>query len=69
MIKVFTADNCPECKKLERYLPDNVMIINTSTNDGYAEAMLESIYSVPAVIIDGHKFTGFYECRKLFMGE
>ena len=70
MIKLFIADSCPECEKLKPWIPEGgVEIINTSTNDGYAEAMLNSVYSIPCIIMEGEKFTGFYQCRKLFMGE
>lgn len=70
MIDLFVADNCPQCEKLKQFLPEGgVRIINTSTADGLAEAMFDSVYSVPTAILDGRKFQGFYECRKLFVGE
>ena len=70
MIKLFISDHCPECEKLKPWIPEGgVRIIDTSTDDGYAEAMHNSVYSIPCVIMNGEKFTGFYSCRKLFMGE
>jgi len=70
MIKLFIGPHCPECEKLKPWIPEGgVEIIDTSTDDGYAEAMLESVYSIPTILLDGQKFSGFYNCRKLFMGE
>jgi len=68
-MKIYTADNCKECEMLKKYIPLNAMVINTSTDDGLAEALYGGVYSVPTIIIDRHTFQGFYECRKLLMGE
>lgn len=70
MIDLYIGPQCPECEKLKPWIPEGgVRIIDTSTNDGYAEAMLHSVYSIPCIIMDGVKFQGFYQCRKLFIGE
>ncbi len=70
MIKLYVSDHCPECEKLKRWNPEGgVEIINTNTTDGLADAMVDCVYPIPTAILDGQRFTGFYECRKLFMGE
>lgn len=70
MIKLFIGPHCPECERLKPWIPvAGVEVIDTSTDEGYAEAMNGSIYSIPTILIDGKKLSGFWACRAFFMGE
>ena len=70
MIELFIGPQCPECEKLRPWIPTNgVRIIDTSTDDGYVEALFNEVYSIPTAISDGHRFTGFQQCYKLFAGD
>lgn len=66
--RLFIGKGCPECERLMPHVPEGVEIFDTSTSDGMAEAMFESVYSVPTVIAEGRRYSGFHACTLLFKG-
>lgn len=59
MIKLFVSPTCPRCPKAKELLKEKCIdyeIVDTSTDEGYFEAVSNNIMSAPILLMNGVKY-------------
>jgi glutaredoxin len=61
MIKIYTGKRCPDCKVIKDHFKGKAVEItwvDTDTPEGYAEASLDDVYSLPTAMINARRIVG-----------
>ena len=61
MIKIYTGKRCPDCKIIKKHFEGKdveITWVDTDTPEGYAEASLDDVYSLPTAKISGVRIVG-----------
>jgi glutaredoxin len=61
LIKIYTGNRCPDCKVIVNHIKGKaveITYVDTDTPEGYAEASLDDVYSLPTAMINGRRIVG-----------